>query len=677
MGNFGLREFPGRRARHSRSGSRFRPSVEPLEHRLVLSTILVATTNDAGSGSLRAAIAQANSDSSPDTIQFAPAVTGAITLLSALPALATDMTIDGPGASALAVSRSAGANVPEFRILSVLAGSNVAISGLTISGGKLKGSFGGALETNFGGGINNAGTLAVTNCTITGNFMEFRPFSGGGGLFNSGTATITGSTISNNSAEGGGVCNTGTMTINRSTISNNTATLTGGGITNGGSLTLLASTISGNTTNGSAGGISNGDTGTMTATNCTISGNSSVVGGGAIEAPFAGSQISLTNCTISGNADKSFVAAIVSNGTLRITASILDNPSGNLVNLDRLNRPISGGHNLFSDDPHVPLDRSSDRINIDPLLAPLGHYGGPTETVALLPGSPAIDTGVTLAGVTTDERGVARPQGAAPDIGAFESRGFRLAITSGNGQTTRPGTRFHDPLVIRVTSPFGEPVVGGRVTFDAPASGASAALAGNSAPIGASGQASVVATANRIVGTYTINAGVGISPRAAFTLENQKQNQGTPPSIVGVQRFGVHEQPTTLVLTFDRALNRTRAQDVSNYQIVTLGGHGRGGKAVGQRIPVVSAQYDPRMHTVIVHPAVRLDLRNAYQLRVIGTAPSGLTSATGVLLDGAGTGRPGSDFVTTIDRSTLTGISYAHFQRIQDEWAARGGVIQG
>ena len=73
-----------------------------------------------------------------------------------------------------------------------------------------------------------------------------------------------------------------------------------------------------------------------------------------------------------------------------------------------------------------------DLINTDPLLGPLANNGGPTQTMALLPGSPAIDAGVTVAGVTTDQRGVLRPQGFAPDIGASaDRRGSRSIVLRG------------------------------------------------------------------------------------------------------------------------------------------------------------------------------------------------------------------------------------------------------
>ena len=117
-------------------------------------------------------------------------------------------------------------------------------------------------------------------------------------------------------------------------------------------------------------------------------------------------------------------------------------------------------------------------INTDPLLGPLADNGGPTQTMALLPGSPAINAGVAVPGVTTDQRGVTRPQGNATDIGAFESRGFILAVVSGDDQSTETGTAFPAPLVVSVVSPFGEPVAGGLVTFTAPVTGAAAEIVG-------------------------------------------------------------------------------------------------------------------------------------------------------------------------------------------------------
>ena len=137
---------------------------------------------------------------------------------------------------------------------------------------------------------------------------------------------------------------------------------------------------------------------------------------------------------------------------------------------------------------------------LNPLLAPLGNYGGPTQTMALLPGSPAIDAGnnaLIPAGVTTDQRGLPRIVNGVVDIGAFESSGFTIAATSGSGQSTAVFTAFPAPLVATVTAnnPI-EPVAGGQVTFTPPQSGASATLSGSPATISATGTASVTAAAN-------------------------------------------------------------------------------------------------------------------------------------------------------------------------------------
>jgi hypothetical protein len=133
--------------------------IERLEGRALPSTITVSNTDDAGTGSLRAAIVQANLDAAQDTITFAPSVTGTISLSTALPDLSTNMVIAGPGASALTVARSSANGTPAFRIFTVDVGTMVTISGISISGG----------IDPTGGGINNAGTLTVVNSTISGN----------------------------------------------------------------------------------------------------------------------------------------------------------------------------------------------------------------------------------------------------------------------------------------------------------------------------------------------------------------------------------------------------------------------------------------------------------------------------------------------------------------------------
>ena len=113
---------------------------------------------------------------------------------------------------------------------------------------------------------------------------------------------------------------------------------------------------------------------------------------------------------------------------------------------------VNGSNNLIDDPANtggLSNGSSGNIVGVDPLLSAPGNFGGPTQTIALLPGSPALDAGNTALAVdgqgnplTTDQRGMPRAVGAAVDIGAFESSGFTLAIAAGNNQSTPANTAF-------------------------------------------------------------------------------------------------------------------------------------------------------------------------------------------------------------------------------------------
>ena len=236
---------------------------------------LVTNLQDDGVGSLRWAIANAPPGS---TITFDGSLRGTISRPSSTPTNGRDiligrnLTIRGPGAGILAIS---GGNAG--RVFDVSKGVIVTISNLTIKNGEPGEGY------PNGGGIYNAGTLTLTNSTVSGN----RALDGGG-IDNAGTLTLTNSTVSGNSATnlyaaGGGIYNEGTLTLINSTISGNTAladdahgTGYGGGIDNAGTLTLTNSTVSSNSASTSGGGIYNG--GRLTLTNSTVSGNRAPAG---------------------------------------------------------------------------------------------------------------------------------------------------------------------------------------------------------------------------------------------------------------------------------------------------------------------------------------------------------------------------------------------------------------
>lgn len=276
-------------------------------------TFYVGNLNNSGGGSLRQAIldANANADAS-NTINFS--VTGTITLTTGELLINKSLTINGPGVYSMTVSGNSAS-----RVFNVNAGP-VTIAGLTIQNGYTGSS---------GGGINNAGTLTVSNCTITNNTAAA---SLGGGINNGGTLRISGTTISSNygGMAGGGINNFGTITMDNSTISSNTSPSYGAGINSSGILTIRDSSIIGNTGTSSCrgGGLLNSG-GTVNISGSTISSNTSGSGGGG-GITNDGASMTIANSTISYNsAPGSYGGGIRNSASLTIiSSSITGNVAG-------------------------------------------------------------------------------------------------------------------------------------------------------------------------------------------------------------------------------------------------------------------------------------------------------------------------------------------------------------
>ena len=146
-----------------------------------------------------------------------------------------------------------------------------------------------------------------------------------------------------------------------------------------------------------------------------------------------------------------------------------------------------------------------------------------------------------------------------------------------------------------------------------------------------------------IVATYS--GGPGFAPSTSSPLTEAIVNPVLDgPIVLKLQRFGVHDHPTTLVLTFDKPLEPASAQNLRNYRLVNP--HGRPGR-------IIAAVYQPSTLTVTLHLAQRLDIHLVYTLTVVGIPPTGVRDTTGKLLDGAGTGHPGSNFVTEVTIANL------------------------
>jgi predicted outer membrane repeat protein len=243
------------------------------------------------------------------------------------------------------------------RVFDIRANSPVTISNLTARNGNP------GAGNDYGGISNgNAKPLTLNNVTV------------------SGCTARDGAGIANNS---------GNITLTNVTVSGNSATRNGGGIfTNSGSVVLTNVTVSGNSATGQGGGIYSQSGNANTLTNVTIANNSAGTGGGIYK--NSGST-TLTN-------------TIVANSTSG------GNCSGTIT---------SAGYNIDSANT-CAFAGTGDKINTNPLLGTLANNGGPTQTQALLAGSPAIDAGTGVGAPAVDQRGVSRPQGAGYDIGAYE-----------------------------------------------------------------------------------------------------------------------------------------------------------------------------------------------------------------------------------------------------------------
>jgi hypothetical protein len=517
-----------------------------------------------GTTSLRSAISATNLNSNPlntsipNIINFVGITS--VSINSALPAFnnaALATTVNGQGVTVTANPVGPG-NL--FGVFAVNSGTTATLQG--VSGNPFTVT-GGHDPAGFGGGISNAGTLTINNMVITNNTAT----TGGGGVFNDTTGvlhindTTPGTTtISNNTAEeGGGLMNLGTATLGGGggtttvIISGNTATAVsnpgGGGINNEGTLSLINSTVNGNHSSAGGGGIEEFSTGSavsltitgstisnnsaasigagidieenssgaesLTMTNSTMSGNSGAGVGGGIEVDTANATVTLTNVTISGNTSPAALRALFGSTTSLLNTIVAGNSGSDVSS----NGPInSQGHNLIGTGPWTSASGDIVIGAASPLLAPLGNYSAagqnPTQTMAELPGSKAINAGSnSTVGSnvvpTSDQRGVARPQQAIYDIGAFESMGFTVAVVSGTPQSTAINTSFANPLIVSVTSLDANDTVvnGGEVTFTAPpASGPSAFLTGTPGSSIPGGPAAIVATGRITSGQAQVTA---------------------------------------------------------------------------------------------------------------------------------------------------------------------------
>ena len=333
---------------------------------------VVVNTNDSGAGSLRQAILDACAGS---TITFAANVNGTITLTSGDLIIDKNLTIQGPGANLLTISGN-----QQWRIFTLFntTPASLSLSGLSLRNGNGQSTV--SFNQGLGGAVYFIGTpgnaLTLTDLTIGDSASDI-----GGGVYAGG--------------------NTSTITVLRSTIARGVAIQGGGLALEGNSLTvnLMSSTFSGNTASSTGGGIALRTDGTVNVINSTIAGNQASNGqGGGLGIPLnAKVYVNLVNSTLTNNQGGGFQLLGIATANVRNTLLALNGGGDAQIFGGTF---ISSGYNLFGTGVPAGAAQATDQVGVDPLLEldgngkpKLAFNGGPTQTIRLLPGSPAIDRG--------------------------------------------------------------------------------------------------------------------------------------------------------------------------------------------------------------------------------------------------------------------------------------------
>jgi len=449
---------------------------------------------------------------------------------------------------------------------------SLTISQSTVSGNSTTGYLG------SGGGIWGR-DMTLTQSTVSGNSTEGDSAYGGG--IRAGSLTLTQSTVSGNSAtENGGGIRASSVTLTQSTVSGNSTTgdsTFGGGIS-AGSVTLTQSTVSGNSTTGdfaSGGGIS---AGIVTLTQSTVSGNSATGNGGGIR---AGATVTVTQSTITDNhtldasaqgggvfqSDTSFFHTFSISGSIVAgnTAGgggddLVPYPDSTLtVNYSLIGTgvtPTAGGNNVVTNDPE---------------LEPLADFGGPTQTHALLPGSPAIDAGDPDFDpddfdppLLYDQRGAPfdRVAGGRIDIGAFE--GIRPVLVVDSTSDVVDGDYSPGNLSLREAVLLANANSGtNTITFDAALSGQTITLGGtelvltDAVTIDATAlDENVTIDADQLSRIFNITASTGDFTLAGLTLTGGRTtgDDVSFPHFTNTFSGGAVRSHTTGNLTLDQSI---------------------------------------------------------------------------------------------------------------------------
>ena len=362
---------------------------------------MVLNTNDNGCGSLRDVVLQATAG---DTIRFSKYINANnINLTNGQILIDKNLTMIGNGRDSTIIDGQS-----LSRLFEVALNTSFNIDSICIQNGDISSSGGVAGQ---GGAIFVSGRLHVSNSLFQGNKAQI------GGAFMApanGTADIF---------------------IEKCTFRNNQSTIQGGVIGFGSdTLSIQNSTFSGNVSNDDAGVIRSISADKVLLTSSTFSGNtaSASTGLGGVMRDNS-SSVEVNSCTFYNNTAQQGGAFYLETNDFSIRNSILKNTASSIgqdFNLPSYTLSDLGYNLVYSTDGNHGI---IDGNGIDPRLDVLADNGGPTQTHALLCGSPAQNAGT---GTLPDQRGIAVFDGIK-DIGAFE-REVNVNQIENNNITTGP-----------------------------------------------------------------------------------------------------------------------------------------------------------------------------------------------------------------------------------------------
>ncbi|MGA9061102.1 MAG: Ig-like domain repeat protein [Terracidiphilus sp.] len=443
---------------------------------------------------------------------------------------------------ALAASQAAGTGTITFDATTFAAANTAAQNTITLKYGVLgmppfttitgptagSGATLANLVTLDGNGASTVFTVGsgVTDASIANLTIQHGNGAASGGIQNAGALTLAADSITGNTATGsgagGGINNSGSLVLTSTTISGNTAGGTGGGISNSGTLTLADDTITGNSSSGSGGGIYNSST--LVASDSTLSGNTATTpsGGGGIDNIGPGT-VALANSILSGNTSNSASDDLDNSG-------VFSNNLGNVIGV------LNG----------APVNATA--IN----LAPLANYGGPTQTVVPLPGSPAICAGLAAgipSGLTTDQRGLPNTNSNYPgyaacvDAGAVQTN-YALIFST---QPAGPAVNTNFAAAVTLTE-SGNPFQP-SVTIPLTLSGTGTLSGGSAATLG--GVASYTLQVNAAGSSDTLTANLtlngALTPPVAISTTSNSFDVGAVTPTVGLSLSAASVTYGTLV----------------------------------------------------------------------------------------------------------------------------------